>query len=94
MSYHAVFHGMTRRNLTWACWGTRSFPTTPKLVPCPEPQFRASEWVGRHAWSEDGVEWAYSPYAAWNSTITYDDGSAISYARRERPHIVTDAQVR
>jgi hypothetical protein len=93
VSYHAVFHGMTRRNLTWACWGSRAFPTTPKLVPCPEPRFRASEWVGRHAWSEDGVEWTYSPYAAWNSTVNFDDGSAISYARRERPHIVTDAQV-
>ena len=54
-TYHAVFHGMTQQNLSWACKGEpQVFPGALHVLPCPEPTFRPSPWVGRHAWSLDG----------------------------------------
>ena len=93
-TFHAIFHGMTRQNLTWACAGQPAtlFPGAAKVLPCPEPRFHASPWVGRHAWSADGVTWAYSPYAAFGSDVQFTDGSIGSYARRERPHLIVDAK--
>jgi hypothetical protein len=46
--------------------------------------------VGRHAFSPDGVTWAFSntPAGAYNTTIVYDDGSTHTLARRERPHLI------
>ena len=90
-TFHAVFHGMTRQNLTWACKSGRSFPSAIRVLPCPEPNFEPSPWVGRHAWSRDGIVWSYSPYAAWGSAVEYEDGSTRSFARRERPHLILDA---
>ena len=91
-TFHAIFHGMTRQNLTWACKGQPSslFPGALKVLPCPEPRFHPSPWVGRHAWSRDGRTWAYSPRPAFGSTVRFTDGTSASYARRERPHLVLD----
>ena len=91
-TFHAIFHGMTRQNLTWACAGQPAdlFPGAQKVLPCPEPRFHASPWVGRHAWSADGVTWAYSPYAAFGSEVQFTDGTTGSFARRERPHLIVD----
>ena len=92
-TFHAVFHGMTRQNLTWACATEPTvFPGAIHVLPCPEPTFVPSPWVGRHAWSRDGVVWAYSPYAAWGSEVEYEDGQTRSFARRERPHLIVDAE--
>jgi hypothetical protein len=35
-------------------------------------------------------QWAYSPYAAWGSEVEYSDGAKVSFARRERPHLILD----
>ena len=85
---------MTRQNLTWACAADPPdvFPGCPRPLPCPQPSFHATPWVGRHAWSADGVTWSYSPHAAFGSTVHYTDGSSASFARRERPHLILDDQ--
>ena len=44
--------------------------------------------VGRHAFSEDGLSWAYSRTNAWSTDVEYEDGSTIHYARRERPEFI------
>ena len=48
---------------------------------------------GGHVWSDDdGVTWSgHSDVAAYSSLIMYDDGTAASLSRRERPHLVFDA---
>ena len=48
--------------------------------------------VGRHAWSLDGITWAYSPYPAWGSEVKFTDGTRASFARRERPHLILDTE--
>lgn len=44
--------------------------------------------TGAHGFSEDGVEWTYSPIPAFGTNITTADGKIHSYARRERPHLI------
>lgn len=45
--------------------------------------------VGGHAASADGgLTWHYSGGAAYSTTVQYEDGSAVTYARRERPEMI------
>ena len=44
--------------------------------------------VGSHAFSADGLAWTFSTTVAYNTTVTYTDGTAATLARRERPQIV------
>ena len=45
---------------------------------------------GAHAFSEDGVNWIYGG-VAFTNTVEYDDGEMYTFGRRERPHLVFDA---
>eukprot|EP01083_Nonionella_stella_P311998 1114342_1 len=45
---------------------------------------------GRHAFSMDGFNWNLSPHYTYNTTVCYDDGECVNYARRERPHLIFD----
>lgn len=47
--------------------------------------------VGRHAFSPDGFQWYYSKNDAWSTTVDYEDGTSVDYARRERPEFIFDA---
>ena len=47
--------------------------------------------VGRHAFSEDGLQWVYSRVNAWTTKVEYEDGSTVDFARRERPEMILDA---
>ena len=40
----------------------------------------------------DGYNWNLSPHYTYNTTICYDDGDCIDYARRERPHLIFDQE--
>lgn len=46
--------------------------------------------LGGHAFSLDGAHWWISPDVAYTATVEYDDGSAVGYRARERPHIILD----
>jgi hypothetical protein len=46
---------------------------------------------GAHAFSKDGRTWATSPYAIYNNSITWANGSSVVLNYRERPELVTDA---
>jgi hypothetical protein len=46
--------------------------------------------VGCHAFSADGFEWYLASTPAYTTTVTFAGGPTpnITYARRERPHLV------
>lgn len=45
--------------------------------------------VGGHAASADGgLTWHYSGAATYNTTVIYEDGSSVTYSRRERPEML------
>lgn len=46
---------------------------------------------GGHAYSRDGVTWTYSDVPAFGNNVSFVGGSVISMQRRERPHIIFDA---
>ena len=45
---------------------------------------------GLHYYSTDGRSWTRANGQAYNSTITFADGTGLGLACRERPHIVQD----
>ena len=44
--------------------------------------------AGRHAFSRDGISWTLTSDLAYNSTVIFEDGSAVTYSKRERPHLL------
>lgn len=47
--------------------------------------------VGGHAASADGgLTWRYSGPAAYTTTVAFEDGSEVTFARRERPEMLVD----
>ena len=48
--------------------------------------------VGCHAFSRDGHAWHLASSNPYTTTIGFEDGSSRLYARRERPHLVFNAQ--
>jgi hypothetical protein len=44
--------------------------------------------VGCHAFSADGFAWFLATSDPYTTTVSFQDGSGITYARRERPHLV------
>lgn len=46
--------------------------------------------AGRHAFSRDGVVWTLSSTIPYNGTVVFDDGTSITYSKRERPHLLLD----
>ena len=46
-----------------------------------------SRLTGAHACSTDGLRWHYTGIA-YNATVHFSDGSATTFSRRERPHVV------
>ena len=48
-----------------------------------------SRLCGGHAYSLDGLNWVYNGMI-YNNTIIFNDGSNITYSRRERPHFIFD----
>jgi hypothetical protein len=55
-----------------------------KPNPIPSPG-----WVGGHAFSVDGVTWS-NITRCYNTTVKFEDGSAIEMKRRERPKLIFD----
>ena len=54
----------------------------------------AGSTVGGHAYSRDGLAWAYSREYAYSTTVAFDDGTSTTFARRERPEaVVVDGSV-
>ena len=47
---------------------------------------------GGHAWSKDGVTWSEPRVGAFNTTVTFTDGAAITCERRERPQMIMDPE--
>lgn len=48
--------------------------------------------IGRFAFSDDsGVTWTYAQQDAYNGSVSWTDGSNTQLWRRERPHMVVDA---
>lgn len=50
-------------------------------------------WNGAKAFSYDGITWHWSSESmsrVWNSTISYTDGTAVTFRRREEPKIFVD----
>lgn len=45
-------------------------------------------WVGRHAYSRDGLRWTLSKNIAYSTRIEFVDGSVENHKRRERPHVI------
>ena len=46
--------------------------------------------AGGHAWSADGVTWAFSPLNAFTSVVQLANGSNVTLRQRERLHLVFD----
>eukprot|EP01052_Picozoa_sp_SAG31_P029578 SAG31_NODE_2950_length_4870_cov_3.507860_6_plen_97_part_00 len=46
--------------------------------------------VGGHAASKDGKTWHYSGGAVYSTTVEYEGGYNVTYARRERPELLLD----
>jgi len=44
--------------------------------------------LGRHAFSKDGFNWTFSENPAYTAFATYQNGTQIQFARRERPHLL------
>ena len=44
--------------------------------------------VGCHAFSADGFTWYIAMTPAYTSLVEFEGGGNITYARRERPHLV------
>jgi hypothetical protein len=42
---------------------------------------------GGHAWSVDGINWTYGG-TAYSNRVDFQDGTAVVYRRRERPHLI------
>ena len=47
---------------------------------------------GGHAFSRDGVSWTYSDTPPYGNLLEFADGTSTRLQRRERPHLVFDAQ--
>lgn len=47
---------------------------------------------GGHAFSEDGFSWHLNNDWAYNTSVVTTDGKATDYFRRERPHLLFDAE--
>ena len=50
-------------------------------------------WNGAKAWSEDGLAWHWTEESmtrVWNSTVSYTDGTEVTFRRREEPKIYLD----
>ena len=50
--------------------------------------------VGCHAFSRDGWAWSVGSEPAYGLGVAFEDGSNVTFARRERPHLIVDAQGR
>jgi hypothetical protein len=46
--------------------------------------------VGCHAFSRDSITWTLSGTPAYNFTVAFDDGTATTFSRRERPQLIFD----
>jgi hypothetical protein len=46
--------------------------------------------VGCHAFSPDGFSWTLSKTPAYDYSVTFSDGTATTFSRRERPQLVFD----
>jgi hypothetical protein len=44
---------------------------------------------GGHAWSRNGLDWHWTGIA-YGPTVQYTDGTAFTFSRRERPHLIMD----
>lgn len=50
-------------------------------------------WNGAKAWSKDGLAWHWTDESmtrVWNSTVSYTDGTEVTFRRREEPKIYLD----
>jgi len=50
--------------------------------------------AGRHAFSRDGAAWTVTQELAYDGNVTFADGSAIAFSKRERPHLLLDPRTR
>ena len=46
--------------------------------------------IGCHAVSRDGRAWTLSPTPAYSLDVAFDDGSNVTFSRRERPQLIFD----
>ena len=46
--------------------------------------------VSGHAYSEDGLDWHYSPVPPYEAIVRLQSGKEIHYSTFERPHLVFD----
>ena len=46
--------------------------------------------VGCHAYSQNGWQWTVASQPAYNLSVAFDDGSSVTFARRERPQLIVD----
>jgi len=47
--------------------------------------------LGRHAYSRDGIVWIFGTRTvAYNSTVIFQNGKVVEFARRERPQVFFD----
>ncbi len=46
--------------------------------------------AGRHAFSADGIAWTLTSELAYTGTVQWEDGTNVTYAKRERPHLLLD----
>ena len=47
--------------------------------------------AGRLAYSVNGIDWTYSHTFPYNGTVRYNNGSALAFARMERPVLLFDS---
>lgn len=48
--------------------------------------------AGRHAFSRDGITWSLTADLAYNGTVIFEDGSNVTFSKRERPHLLLDGK--
>ena len=60
------------------------------MSPIDYPDGKSETMAGSHAFSKDGINWQYGT-VAFGNTISFTNGNNITFSRRERPHLIFDA---
>jgi hypothetical protein len=83
---HTLMHAWRGQNTSYPLPGCFDSGGNGKFLP------EGCTSLGGHAYSEDGAHWYISPVPAYTARVEYQDGSAVLYRARERPHLITSSK--
>jgi hypothetical protein len=88
-NWHVLFHVYTKVNdFHVQRYSGHGFSTDVRAPFCFECALAVV--ANTHASATQGLRWRYSETEPFNGTVRFTDGTATTYATRERPHVVFD----